>query len=101
MSKRETGKATERIVGMRRNATEHLARAVSAEQRVYVLHSEQCKSTTPDLRDCPYSIALDEGIDLEAWHEFQDQPVRVTIDPEYDDLVPHSVPESHDSEVAT
>lgn len=69
----------EQIVGTRRHATRHYARAVSAEQTVYILHSVLCKNTTPDLRECAFSLALDNGIDQSDWADAEDQPVRVTI----------------------
>ena len=53
----------EQIVGARCHPTRHQARAVSAEQTVYILHSQECRDSTPDLRDCPFSVALDNGID--------------------------------------
>lgn len=59
----------ERIVGVRRHATEHWGRAVSTEQRVYILHSQQCLDSGIDLRECSFSFALDAGINPEAWVE--------------------------------
>lgn len=53
----------ERIVGARRHATHHLGRAVSAEQAVYILHSVACKDSGLDLRECPFSLALDRSSD--------------------------------------
>lgn len=67
----------EGIVGRRRHPVNHYARAVSAEQTVYILHSRECLLTTPDLRDCPHSLALDRGIDLGYWVE--DVPLRVIV----------------------
>lgn len=69
----------ETIVGAKRHGVQHLARAVSAEQMVYVLHSEKCKRSMPDLRECPYSVALDHGIDLDDWQGFEDRPVVAAI----------------------
>lgn len=59
----------ENIVGAERQPWLHLGRAVSAEQRVYILHSGYCLETVPDLRECPFSLALDRGIDLKEWVE--------------------------------
>lgn len=59
----------EEIVGARRHATHHLGRAVSVEQTVYILHSQGCKDSGLDLRECPYSLALDRGIDSDEWTE--------------------------------
>lgn len=69
----------ERIVGVERHPTRHYARAVSAEQRVYILHSQQCRDRRNDLRDCLFSQALDNGIDECDWSNVEDQPVRVSI----------------------
>lgn len=57
----------ERIVGLNRHPTVHLGRVVTAEDTVYIMHSEACVVDTPDLRDCPYSIALDKGVDVDRW----------------------------------
>ena len=62
----------ERIVGVTRAAHEHWGRAVSAEQTVYILHSQTCLDSGVDLRDCPFSVALDLGIDVDDW--VQDVP---------------------------
>lgn len=73
-----------RIVGVERHPTEHWARADSATSVVTILHSAECKASTPDLRDCPFSLALDRGIDgavipWSRWREAQDRPVRVVL----------------------
>lgn len=75
--------SVEAIVGVARHETEHHGRAVSAEQQVYVLHSQACRDSTPDLRDCPYSVALDRGIEHPAawasWRRLLDRPVVLHI----------------------
>lgn len=68
----------ERIVGVRRHPTEHYARAVSAEETIYILHSRECLDSGVDLRDCLFSLSLDGGIDLAEWA--QDAPLRVVVD---------------------
>lgn len=65
------------IVGADRHATDHIGRAVSAEQKVYILHSQECLDTQIDLRWCEFSKALDRGIILNRWIE--DMPVRLAI----------------------
>jgi hypothetical protein len=90
----------ERIVGVPRHATEHWGRAVSAEQQVYILHSQECLDDPRwGLEDCLLSLALDQGIDLADWVE--DVPVRLGVrsnawrdwlipaPPENADPVPH------------
>lgn len=67
----------ERIVDVTRHPTEHWGKAVSADQRVYILHSQECLADHPDLRDCSYSQALDDGIDPRRWTE--DVPLLLTI----------------------
>lgn len=67
----------ERIVGVDRHPTAHYARAVSAEETVYVLHSAACRADRGDLATCPYSLALDAGIDADQWPV--DVPVEVSI----------------------
>lgn len=88
MSRIESAKKIEGIVGAKRHATDHLGRAVSVEHRVYILHSQECVASGIDLRDCVYSDALDIGIELLVWAEFQDIAVTLRIDDEYGDLTP-------------
>jgi hypothetical protein len=75
----------ESIVGAARHPLRHLARAVSEEQKVYILHSQECLESGIDLRNCRYSLALDAGIDIELWVEDKPLHVFATIDGE---LVP-------------
>ena len=65
----------EDIVGAERHEWAHLGRAVSGQQRVYILHSKRCVNEGVDLRDCAYSKALDEGIELGEWEDWEDQLV--------------------------
>lgn len=55
----------ERIVGRPRDQRLHFARNV--EGIVYVLHSYACLKDYPDLRDCPFSLAMDNGLDPNDW----------------------------------
>lgn len=57
----------ERVVGVPRHAALHYGRKVVDEQRLYILHSQQCLRAHDDLRDCPYSLALDHGIRPRDW----------------------------------
>lgn len=79
MTRAERADKIESIVGSPRHLTLHLARAVKSEQRVYIMHSHQCCAETLDLRDCRYSCALDIGIDLDIWGDFQDQVVELGL----------------------
>jgi hypothetical protein len=44
---------------------------------VYILHSQACRAEIPDPRDCPWSFALDAGIDPAEWVEDVAIEVRV------------------------
>lgn len=68
----------EHIVGARRHAHQHLGRAVTAEQTVYVLHPQQCKDSG-DLRECEWSRALSNGIDPADWEGHEDRAVALAI----------------------
>ena len=67
------------IVGTERGLDCHYGRAVSAEQKVYILHSYRCLASGIDLRDCVYSLALDNDIDLYDWKGCLDVPVVLDI----------------------
>lgn len=73
----------EQIVGVERHPTEHYGRAVSAEETVYILHSQDCFDRGIDLRKCSYSVALDRGIEhplpWTGWRRVQDKPTRLSI----------------------
>lgn len=79
MNARVSHTEIEAIVGHERHRQVHLARAVTEEQTVYILHSQHCKDSTPDLRDCRFSLALDRGIDLEKWDGMTDTPVAIFV----------------------
>lgn len=79
MTERVPSSEIERIVGMKRHPEWHYARAVSDQRTVYILHSGTCLAHYDDLRECPYSLALDEGIDEMSWSGSEDRPVLVTI----------------------
>lgn len=68
----------ESIVGVSRRQIDHVARCVSSEKQVYILHSQRCLNTGRDLRECPFSRALDTGLDP-AWKDHLDRPVCVAI----------------------
>lgn len=88
MTRLEPSDRIEDIVGAARDPERHIARAVSEEGRVYILHSEVCLNSGRDLRLCPYSLALDAGIDPDSWIE--NLAVFVAID--HGRLVPASNP---------
>ncbi len=70
----------ERIVGIPRpRGRTHFGRAVSAEQTVYILHSQKCLDSGIDLRECPFSLALDPGIEPRRWEGKEDRPVLLGI----------------------
>ena len=67
----------EAIVGVGRHPTIHFARAVAAERTVYILHPQECRDAFEDPRECPWSQALDRGIDDSDWPKDQTVSVRV------------------------
>ena len=70
----------EEIVGAGRHRTEHIGRMDTRKKRIYILHSEVCmEQYGQDLRHCPYSLALDDGIAEEDWG-LRDRPVYLSID---------------------
>jgi hypothetical protein len=80
MSRLVSGVGVEGIVGRTRHPTEHWGRAVSRTREVFILHSVQCRDSGRDLRQCPFSLALDDGIDEEIWAGWEDRPVRLAIE---------------------
>jgi hypothetical protein len=64
MSELVPAEEIEQIVGARRHPHQHLGRADSSTETLYILHSQKCKDSGIDLRDCEWSKALDRGIDL-------------------------------------
>ena len=70
----------ETIVGARRHLIDHIGRAVSAEDTVYILHSHACKDSGIDLRDCAFSLALDDGIDPDEWEQDVATALAITDD---------------------
>ncbi len=71
----------EKIVGVPRHPYDHWGILRTEDQRFYVLHSAKCRDEGGDLRDCKFSIALDQGIPMEHWERYEDIPVRLWINP--------------------
>lgn len=67
----------EEVVGVPRHWRAHWGRVVSKEETVYILHSKNCLEDNPDLRDCEFSLALDNGININDW--ILDTPVVLDI----------------------
>lgn len=77
MSDKVDADKIEQIVGVERKMAEHWGKVISSEGRVYILHSRMCQKHYSDLRDCPYSRALDRGIDIDEW--VVDEPTALCI----------------------
>lgn len=77
----------EAIVGVPRLKANHVLRAVSSEERAYILHPLRCVQAHPDLRECPFSVALGEyglwgldPIDEDDGYDWpEDEPVVVML----------------------
>jgi hypothetical protein len=52
----------EEIVGIKRHPTIHYGKAISDTAVFFILHSQRCFNSTPDLRKCEFSLALDNGV---------------------------------------
>jgi len=68
----------ELLVGALRSPIDHLGRADEIDQTFYILHSAICLENYPDLRACPYSIALDKGITVN--HDQRNIPLELDLD---------------------
>lgn len=79
MSERVPANEIERIVGKTRHSRIHYGRAVSSEQTIYILHSQNCLEENPDLRECDFSVAMDNGLDMNVWEKHQDSAVVLSI----------------------
>jgi hypothetical protein len=51
----------ESIVGRQRDAVRHIGLRRIEDKRVYIMHSQECKNSGIDLRDCVYSQALENS----------------------------------------
>lgn len=61
----------EAIVGVNRDPVEHYGLALDEEQVFYILHSVVCRDSRPDsLRECPFSLSLDLGIDRDLFPDY-------------------------------
>lgn len=80
MSERVPAAEIEKIVGVTRHPIQHWGRMVRG--RMFILHSTACKGEFDDLRDCPFSLALDGGIHLADFYgHLEGHPVMLGIDP--------------------
>ena len=64
MSTRVPADQIEAVVGVKRHQTAHVIRGDYATGMAYILHPHDCLARYADLRDCPWSLALDRG---DAW----------------------------------
>lgn len=69
----------EQIVGIPRHDTAHYGRADPREQVLHILHSRACIDTGIDLRQCPFSLALDVGAPTDVWEPYENQPVELAV----------------------
>lgn len=67
-------------VRARRHPTKHYGRAVSEEVTFYILHSATCLAEEPDLRQCPFSVALDAEVEADYWDWVQDTTIVLGLD---------------------
>lgn len=79
MTQRVPREKIEELVGTHRHVYKHIARAVTAEQTVYIMHPTQCLDVYDDLRECLFSAALDAGLVTHLWEGWEDSPVEVCV----------------------
>lgn len=69
----------EQLVGAPRHPTLHLVRVDTVTSTVYILHSQECFERLDlrpsDLRECPFSRALDNGLEDYEWSGHEDEVV--------------------------
>jgi len=71
----------EEIVGVKRDPVRHYGRVITDTQTFYILHSKECVDSGIDLRECPYSKALDTyGIDEDFWLGYTNVPITLVIE---------------------
>lgn len=75
----------ENLVAAKRHPTKHLGRLDSDTETIYILHSNECVNTFPDLRDCRYSRALERS-SSPRWEDARDRPVVLAIVTHGDDI---------------
>lgn len=69
----------EGIVGTVRHEYHHFARAVSAEEMIYLLHSAQCRDWDASFRSCAFAQAHTAGLSRSMWAGHEDKPVQVVL----------------------
>lgn len=74
-----TWEQMQEVFGIPRLDHVHVAKAVSDEQVLYILHSQDCLDRTEDLRTCPYAEAQNQGVDEAAWEPYLDKIVVVAL----------------------
>ncbi|TDO18154.1 hypothetical protein EV580_1337 [Mycobacterium sp. BK086] len=52
---------------------------VTADQKIYILHSRECFESGLDLRECLFSQALDNGVERDSWANHENIPVALGI----------------------
>lgn len=68
----------EGIVGVKRHETYHIARWIVDAGQIFILHSQVCVDGDWDLRECPYSQALDKGASAD-FYDYANKPVVVVV----------------------
>lgn len=70
----------EHIVGVPRWFQEHIGRWRPDSGSFYILHSQECLDSTPDLRDCAFSAAMAvQGWDVAFMREYLGRPCVLEI----------------------
>ena len=71
----------EKIVGAKRDSRLHIGRFDTPTGEFYILHSQECVSSTQDLRLCDYSKSLDSTwIDEVDWIDAVNTPYFIQLE---------------------
>lgn len=68
------------VGGAERDYWLHIGYANTPLDRFYIMHAHTCLSQYTDLRECPYSKALDkQGISADWWEDWYNRPVYLAL----------------------
>ena len=79
MTTRVSDDKIEALVGAYREESRHIARISTREGAIYILHPNNCKRRSIDLRLCSYSESIDKGLDEAEWEGNWDKPMYVKL----------------------
>jgi len=79
MSNLVNSKEIEEIIGAPRNRKAHFGKLITAEDKIYIMHSYECVFKNEDLRQCEFSKAMDHSTPEKLWNKFEDKTVLLGV----------------------